>query len=166
MYYDSVKDPIKKYFLEKIQVCASSKHSLQVIMEEKVTKTKKEGKRKVNDSEDEEEEEDEEEIAKLEDKLTSMKANLRDRRYSVNTQKQIRSKQVTMEIQTIEEGKQTQQNLPQMINKHMQAAGSNTELVMKGLSSQEERIRQKLEQRRMNSFHKCRHPSSSLQSYG
>lgn len=153
MYYDSVRDPIKKYFLEKIQICASSKNALQIISEKDEDVIKK--KSKDSDDESSENEDKTEEIAALEDKLKKLKTNARERRYSMNTQKKIRSKQVQMDIQTHNQQKESQADLPSMVNKHMEAAGTNDDMVKKSLNSQAERIRQKLERRRMNSFQKC-----------
>lgn len=154
MYYDSCRDPIKKYFLEKIQITASSKNALQVISEKDEDVKKKDGVEEESSSSSEDD--DNEEIAALTQKLKKLKSHARERRYSMNTQKQIRSKQVQMDIQTQEQHKESQSNLPSMINKHMENAGTNDDLVKKSLNSQAEKIRQKLEQRRMNSFQKCK----------
>ena len=63
MYYDTIKDPIRRYFLEKIQICVSTEAALNVLSKPSPNNGK-EARRQSTDTDSSSEEQDE--VAELE----------------------------------------------------------------------------------------------------
>lgn len=80
MYYDSVKDPIRRYFLEKIQICVSSSAAMNALS--KMDSDSNGAKRKMTTTTDSDPSEEDAEIAELEIKIKKIKAMKKERRHS------------------------------------------------------------------------------------
>lgn len=190
MYYDTIKDPIKKYFLERIQICVSSKKSLEEInrthhlakqspvspakaghLNVSSPDTKKNGKIPAASPSPQPSDMSEEErdvMTPEEHSQLLSRASKKERKYSkalddsgLNTQKRIRSMQVNMGCKAEEMARNENESVPTLVTNHLTAQKQNNKLIKDGLNEQEARIRERLEMRRITSFQKCRRMGSS-----
>jgi len=161
MYYDSIKDPIRKYFLEKIQITALAQNQVSSLQASPTGK--RESKQIQLSPVDAHPGKDflqrQSYLFDADDGDVSpiSPSKKKDRRYSINTQKVIRSKQADLSIKQQEQLQKSSENvIPTLVEGSLKTVGENDQIVQKGLVDQAEKLKMKLEQRRLNSFKNCR----------
>jgi len=178
-FYDSMKDPIKVYFMEKIQITLSSKESLRLIINEK--EKEKEQKLKssaaattpsrrnseVGEIKDleayrtrsrmdsiaiDEISDDEDEDPNEKEMAKMMSARKRRERQSFSKTRLERAQFVNMFVKVQSNKKQEEKFYQQMIQEFEVYTLQNDQLVKNDLSTQVSTIRHRLEQKKVQSF--------------